>query len=286
MVLKRMDSNGRGQIGPRRAYDITISSVTGVRTVQFRVGRTAAIAALVGIAGLLLVILAGAVTAGHQIQEAEKARSLRLENAEFRRQLSRMAEMEDRIRVLEETRVSLLRIMGVEEGEAADVRPDSSVVEGGEASPLYAQASPDSLVDAVQLTEIQGLLRLPPVAGGITRGFGRIESSGIFHTGMDIAGDTGAEIVAPGDGVVSFVGTDETFGEVIVISHSPDLETMYGHNSKILTKVGDSIAAGQPVARVGSTGQSSAPHLHFEIHWMGKAINPESVYLISNKRIG
>jgi murein DD-endopeptidase MepM/ murein hydrolase activator NlpD len=286
MVLKRTDSNERGQAGPKRAYDITISSVTGIRTIQFRVSRTAAVAALAGTAGLLLVILAGAVTAGHQIQEAARARSLRLENAEFRRQLSRMAEMEERIRVLEDTRVSLLRIMGVEEGEAPDVRPESSAVEGQDPSPLYAQASPDSLIDVEQLTEIQGVLRLAPVSGGITRGFGRIESSGIFHTGIDIAGDTGAEVVAPGDGVVSFVGTDETFGEVIVISHRPDLETMYGHNSKILAKVGDSITAGQVVTRIGNTGQSSAPHLHFEIHWRGKAVNPESVYSISNNRIG
>jgi murein DD-endopeptidase MepM/ murein hydrolase activator NlpD len=61
---------------------------------------------------------------------------------------------------------------------------------------------------------------------------------------------------------------------------------MYGHNSKILAKVGDSITAGQVVTRIGNTGQSSAPHLHFEIHWRGKAVNPESVYSISNNRIG
>ena len=98
--------------------------------------------------------------------------------------------------------------------------------------------------------------------------------TGIFHTGIDIAGETGAGVFAAGEGIVSFTGFHETFGLVLVIAHAPGVETVYGHNSQILVQVGDFITRGQVVAEVGNTGTSTAPHLHFEVHWRSRAIDP------------
>ena len=81
-------------------------------------------------------------------------------------------------------------------------------------------------------------------------------------------------MAAAGEGVVTFVGSDPVFGNVLVIGHGPRLATMYGHASRVLVRVGDYVTAGQAVAVVGSTGRSSAPHLHFEVQWDGRAVDP------------
>jgi murein DD-endopeptidase MepM/ murein hydrolase activator NlpD len=188
-----------------------------------------------------------------------------------------MGEMEGRIRTLEETRRSLLQIMGAGEPTSASAQPDTFAGQAG-LGPGYLSAIPDSSLARDDLARIKVALSQLPLRGPLTRGFGLVATSGFFHTGADIAGETGAPILSPGDGVVSFAGFDDTYGDVLVISHDANLETMYGHNSKILVKVGDSISSGQMIARLGNTGQSSAPHLHFEIHWNGKAVDPMSVY--------
>jgi murein DD-endopeptidase MepM/ murein hydrolase activator NlpD len=264
---------------PNEAYDVTIASVSGTRTIQFRVRRTALAFAVTLVGVLLLIILAGAVTAGRQLREVARARVVRAENVEFRRQLSRMGEMENRIRTLEETRKSLLVIMGAGEPSEAGEEHDTASANAGGLGPGYLSAMPDSSIAQDDLARIKEALPQLPLHGPMTRGFGLVAASGFFHTGIDIAGETGSKILAPGNGVVSFAGLDDTYGEVLVISHDASLETMYGHNSKILVKVGDSISTGQPIARVGNTGQSSAPHLHFEIHWNGRAVDPMDVYV-------
>jgi murein DD-endopeptidase MepM/ murein hydrolase activator NlpD len=191
-----------------------------------------------------------------------------------------MAEMEDRVRSLEDTRKALLQLIGADDesavsgGAGAQGASDGT---GGTGQP-YTVVDPDSLLSEAEATEIKGILRLPPLRGPRTRGFGRIGSGGFFHTGVDVAGDVGTEIASPGDGVATFIGTDDTLGEVLVINHDPEIETVYGHNSSILVKVGDGVTAGQSIALLGNTGRSSAPHLHFEVHWRGKAIDPETVY--------
>lgn len=265
---------------PSESYDVTIASVVGTRTVQFRVRRAALVASVAMVGVLLLIILAGAVTAGRQLREAARARALRAENAEFRRQLSRMGEMEGRIRALEETRKSLLTIMGAGQASQAIDEPDTAATtaQAGGLGPGFSSAIPDSSIAPEALASMKETLAQLPMRGPMTRGFGLVAASGFFHTGIDIAGETGSKIIAPGGGVVAFAGFDDTYGNVLVISHDASLETMYGHNSKILVKVGDSILSGQLIARVGNTGQSSAPHLHFEVHWNGRAVDPMSIY--------
>lgn len=263
--------------GSSLAYDITIASVGGTRTIQFRIRRSVALAALIGLAAMILIIFIGAVTAGHQMREAARARTIKAENAELRRQLTRMVEVEDRVRTLEETRKSLMQLIGVGEDDASAELGTAAEDPGSGGSPL-ARVEPDSLLTDSELTEIKASLRRSPLVGPLTRSFGRLASSGYFHSGVDVAGDTGMEILAPGDGVVTFVGTDATLGQVLVISHDTGLETLYGHASRVLVRMGDGVSAGQSIALVGNTGQSSAPHLHFEIHWKGKAIDPEDIY--------
>lgn len=97
---------------------------------------------------------------------------------------------------------------------------------------------------------------------------------GAMHKGIDFKGPTGAPIYAAADGRVSFVGTKSGYGKVVEITHGNDLMTRYAHMSKFAAKRGQSVAAGDVIGGIGSTGRSTGPHLHFEVRINNRAVNP------------
>jgi murein DD-endopeptidase MepM/ murein hydrolase activator NlpD len=95
-----------------------------------------------------------------------------------------------------------------------------------------------------------------------------------FHSGMDIDGERGDLVVAPGNGTVVEAGWKGGYGQMIEIDHGNGLSTRYGHLSKIEIAVGDVITRGQLIGQVGSTGRSTGPHLHYELRVNDRPINP------------
>jgi murein DD-endopeptidase MepM/ murein hydrolase activator NlpD len=95
-----------------------------------------------------------------------------------------------------------------------------------------------------------------------------------FHGGMDIDGDYGDPVYAPGKGVVIRAGWMGGYGNLVEIDHGYGVTTRYGHLSKIEVRVGEEIARGELLGLVGSTGRSTGPHLHYEIRLNDKAVNP------------
>lgn len=265
-----------------RAFHVTISSPSGAHGWQFRVPRHRAVASLALGVLVAAVALAGIVSAVLFLSRVTRIEALEAENAQLRGQLKRVTELEDRLAELDSARRSFQHILGVDEsGETgaaegmAEEPAEEPSVAGGD---LYVQVEPLTSLGESALYEIRHALHTQPLDGPLTRSFGRVGGAGDFHTGVDIAGMTHAPIRTAGEGVVSSVGWSETLGWVLVISHSVRLDTVYGHNSKVLVRVGDSVTSGQVVAEVGSTGLSSAPHLHFELLWTGKAIDPALVF--------
>lgn len=122
-----------------------------------------------------------------------------------------------------------------------------------------------------------GITLSRPVSGIITSRFGersRIRSSA--HTGLDIAASYGTLVTAAADGKVTFAGRKGSYGNLMVITHTNGVQTYYGHCKALYCKVGDTVTAGQTIAAVGSTGNSTGPHLHFEIRVNGIAYNPQN----------
>ena len=96
------------------------------------------------------------------------------------------------------------------------------------------------------------------------------------HKGLDIKGSYGDPVKSTANGRVTFANHKGEYGKFIVIRHDNGFETCYGHLSKILVKVGQEVSAGQLIGKIGSTGRSTGPHLHYEIRRNGKHINPKS----------
>ena len=122
-----------------------------------------------------------------------------------------------------------------------------------------------------------GVSLIKPITGTISSRFGASSSirSGA-HTGLDIASSSGSPIKAAGSGTVSFAGWKGSYGNLLVITHSNGVQTYYGHCSKLYVSSGQSVSQGQTVAAVGSTGNSTGPHLHFEIRVNVVAYNPQN----------
>jgi len=118
----------------------------------------------------------------------------------------------------------------------------------------------------------------PTTGGWISSGFGpRIDpftGTPAIHHGVDIANHFGAEVKAASPGVVSFAGKMDDFGYVVDIEHGYGYRTRYAHLSSLAVNVGDVIGDKQKLGRIGSTGHSTGPHLHFEVRHNGKLVNP------------
>ena len=95
-----------------------------------------------------------------------------------------------------------------------------------------------------------------------------------FHSGIDIPAPNGTNIVAANSGTVIFSGWNGGYGNCIIIDHGGGYATLYAHNSTNLVRVGEQVSRGQVIARVGSTGNSTGPHLHFEVLRNGRAVDP------------
>lgn len=122
-----------------------------------------------------------------------------------------------------------------------------------------------------------GINLIRPVSGIITSRFGvgsSIRRSS--HTGLDIATSTGTPIVAAASGTVTFSGWKGSYGNMIVVSHGNGVQTYYGHCNKLYVSAGTSVTQGQTIATVGSTGNSTGPHLHLEVRVNGVAYNPQN----------
>ena len=115
-----------------------------------------------------------------------------------------------------------------------------------------------------------------PVTGTISSRYGVSSKIRVStHTGLDIATTTGTPIKVVADGTITFAAYSGSYGYLVKVDHGNGVETWYGHTSKMLVKEGQAVKAGDTIALVGSTGNSTGPHLHFEVRINGEHVNPQ-----------
>lgn len=128
---------------------------------------------------------------------------------------------------------------------------------------------------------------LLPIEGFLTTHFQRGSwFVGHEHLGIDIAAEKGSVIRASGSGIVVLANWTQGFGNVVIIFHGNGLYTYYAHAMRLLVRQGEKVKRGHPIALLGSSGISSAPHLHFEIWKDGEPLNPEKyIYAIQSQKV-
>ncbi|MCG5513451.1 M23 family metallopeptidase [Ectothiorhodospira shaposhnikovii] len=118
----------------------------------------------------------------------------------------------------------------------------------------------------------------PVVSGWMSSGYGTrtdpFTGRQVFHRGVDFAGRPGSDIIAVAGGIVIFADRRDAFGKLVEIDHGNGYVTRYAHNQEMLVSVGDTVRKGQVIARMGSTGRATGPHVHFEVLKDGRHVNP------------
>ena len=120
----------------------------------------------------------------------------------------------------------------------------------------------------------------PVQRGFLSSGYGLrqdpLSGATAFHRGVDFAGNAGDAVIAVGAGVVTFAGYKQGYGYLVDVTHGDGYVTRYAHNSRVLVQQGDTVARGQKLAVMGSSGRSTGPHVHFEVLRNGRPVNPLS----------
>jgi murein DD-endopeptidase MepM/ murein hydrolase activator NlpD len=276
------------------AFIIAHTSRSRARVQRIRVERRvvsiSCVIAAVVIAGLVYGLYGLTQQAAHLRTQWENQR-LRAENE---RQKQELEKLNNRVEKVEDTSRKLAEKSGVLTEEPAS--PGS----GGPELPLdeMGLATLGSKMGRLEenMRAYEGILRqrgytptIWPVDGTLEGGFGgrRNPFGGPgyeFHTGQDIEAPMGTPVIAGARGQVSFVGWQNGYGQLVVIDHGGGLSTRYGHLSHIDVDLGQSVSRGQLIGKVGSTGRSTGPHLHYEVRINDQAVNPLQYLLSSSKK--
>lgn len=127
-------------------------------------------------------------------------------------------------------------------------------------------------------TYLDSIPTLWPVSGRVSENFGYrsdpFTKKRTMHEGLDIAAPKGRDIKASASGKVSYAGAKSGYGNVIIVDHCNGIKTLYAHASKLIAKEGQTVKRGEIIAKVGNTGRSTGPHLHFEVLFGGIPVNP------------
>ena len=116
-----------------------------------------------------------------------------------------------------------------------------------------------------------------PTTGVVTSPYGLRWGGSDFHPGIDIANDMGTPILATADGIVEYAGWNSGgYGNMVDINHGNGIMTRYGHGSQVVVSTGQHVVRGQVIMLMGSTGFSTGPHVHYEVHVNGQRVNPIS----------
>jgi lipoprotein NlpD len=158
--------------------------------------------------------------------------------------------------------------------------PGQEIFVPGAPRPLEVPSPSTGSAGAVEPEPDPGLLpRKPgsatlqwPLKGVLYRGFG--VKQGQRHDGIDLSAPEGTLVRAAASGEVIYTGTQEGYGTIVMLRHGGSLITLYAHNSAILVKHGDKVEAGSPIAKVGMSGRTTGPHLHFEVREATRPRNP------------
>jgi murein DD-endopeptidase MepM/ murein hydrolase activator NlpD len=228
-----------------RTYEISYGLLKGLLTAGFL---------------LLIVFAVMATTWWFVAAQAARVGGLEAEVERLEGERARVVALARDLAEAEQQYARVRQLLGVEGGNAGQdvVLPP---LRSGEGAAAVAPA------------QVNWPTAWPLAAGGFITQMPATADDG-SHPGLDIAVSSDTYIRAAGAGVVRDAGTDEVYGHYILIDHGDGLESMYGHASRLFVRAGDRVERNEVIALSGSTGRSTAPHLHFEVRKDGEPVDP------------
>jgi len=244
----------------RRGFSVIFVPPGGGRPRSFNFSRRQVVLLIIA-AGLLLALLIVSLTVlGRMGRFSAAIARLKRENTKLIEEKQKLVLLEGEVGRLREIEGKLAALLGAQK---KNIDPKLGLSQAG----LLNQGS------SQQRVAFGSAPSLWPVQGEISQGFS-LEANG--HKGIDIAVERETPVKAAGGGMVEFAGQDEVFGNMIIVNHGSGISTLYGHNSSLVVSRGQSIRKGQTIAYSGNSGNSSAPHLHFEVSRNGRQVDPLS----------
>lgn len=284
--------------GPTRQFQVTLK------------GRRLVITGLCSLGLLVISLFSYTLYLSHTVgsQQAQLAAMVQLEqenevkDQEIARLKEESLQVTQDISQIQELELKLMSILNLDPSETPSFSTTgtkstaSAELSRGEATPFASQAvisDPEQISHELNLLqdyynlalayqeEIEHTPSLAPLKIPLTVasefGYRRNPFGGYskeFHNGVDFPCDYGTEVYATAAGVVSVSGYDRVYGYLIEIDHGNGIETIYGHNSRLLAKVGDKVAKGDLIAYSGNSGRSTGSHLHYGARVNGKTVDP------------
>jgi murein DD-endopeptidase MepM/ murein hydrolase activator NlpD len=244
----------------------------GVRSVRIPYGilkAALAVLLLAGVAGVLFFLAYGRLA----LTAAEAAR-LEAENARLQAVRGKVDELAENLAASERAYRQIREMAGIRAPVPAESSSGSArrPVAGG--GTLAAPRPLDSEERELLGRSLNTVPRLWPLTkkGFVTEEF----SPGEGHKGLDIAVESNTPILSAADGIVVAAGADSIYGNYVIVQHDVSTQTLYGHNALNFVVDGDLVHQGDIIAQSGSTGRSTAPHLHFEVRKNGVEVDPRT----------
>lgn len=245
------------------------------RSVRFPLWAWRTLLAAVASIGVLVVV--GGMLYAPIVRTAATVPALKRRVADLEAQTAQVAELSRSLTLAEQRYEQIRGMLG------GNVVPTLQTAEGTDPLPvappiLASMEGPARYEDGVSRPTHWPL----PSRGVVTRGQVSPGVRDETHAGLDVAVPIGTLIRASGGGVVAEAGDDAEYGVFILLDHPDGYQSLYGHASRLLATIGDTVAAGQVIALSGTTGRSTGPHLHFEIRRGGRAVDPRTMVKETN----
>jgi murein DD-endopeptidase MepM/ murein hydrolase activator NlpD len=232
---------------------------------------------------ILGVVGFSVVTLGQKGWAALTISQLKRENMELREEHGKVARLEQELRRLKAVEKKVAAMLGIDVKGTGDEPAQAKAGETGARSQAAGEISRAGTGYMVLGSGLPGVVGASassytksqptfwPVVGEISQDFSYSREG---HKGIDIAVQAGTPVRAAGDGSVEFAGLDGVFGQMVIVNHGAGISSLYGHNATLAVTRGEEVLRGSVIAYSGTSGRSTAPHLHFEISRYGKQVNP------------
>lgn len=240
----------------KKGYAVVVTSTESGTSKYFFLSRKQ-LSVIAAVAGIIVVLIIIAVISYSSVYyRAMEAIVLRRRNAEMEAEFAKLEEIQKNLEIAEAHNQRLQVMLGVQESPPP-VEPVTP-----EQNPEYTQR-----VNMMAHKE-ENIPSVLPAQGQISRNFSP------EHRGIDIAAPRFSPVIAAASGVIQQTGWDSIFGNYVTINHDINYSTFYGHLQTIAVSKNTNVACGEVIGTVGSTGRSTSPHLHYEIRFQHKPVEP------------